>query len=277
MPKVRTHVFGIVNEGASLQYNYLFHEPGRCDPSAIVSMLHDFLQVEVPAIGRAELLVINADSCSAQNKNNIMVSYLKARIASGLHKRVILRFMLKGHTKFSVDSGFGNNRSILSKHDAASLSQLIYVLNKTKSAKCINFMNRQLYDFELLRRKNKDVPHIRRACELKVLLVNGKPRVYAREELKPDAERIDRGELSKRNTVVNIVDFLSGDHAKVAHPKMSRKRHEQLKNYVELHLLSCEVDDFWKAVGAPSELDNDDDVRVFRGDRIDRSLQLSQE
>ncbi len=49
MPKVRTHVFGIVNEGSGIQYNYLFHEPGKFDPEAVVSMLHDFFQNEESA------------------------------------------------------------------------------------------------------------------------------------------------------------------------------------------------------------------------------------
>ncbi len=123
-PKVSTHVLGIVNEGSGVQYNYLFHEPGKCDPSAVVSMLHDFFQNEEPSAWRAELLVINADSCSAQNKNNTMVSYLKSRIANSFHNRILLRFLLKGHTRFSVDSGFGNNRTMLARHDVASLKQI---------------------------------------------------------------------------------------------------------------------------------------------------------
>ncbi len=59
-----------------------------------------------------------------------MVSYLKARIANSFHNRILLRFMLKGRTRFSVDSGFGNNRTMLARHDVSSLKQLISVLSK---------------------------------------------------------------------------------------------------------------------------------------------------
>lgn len=70
MPKIRTHIFGIVNEGSGIQYNYMFHEPGKCDPNSVISMLHDFLENEIPTLG-------SADACSAQNRSNAMVNYLK--------------------------------------------------------------------------------------------------------------------------------------------------------------------------------------------------------
>ncbi len=136
-------------------------------------------------------------------------------------------------------------------------------------------MSRQLYDFEKLRKKNKDVPQIRRACELEVVLVNGKPHVYVREKLKADAERIDREEMTKRGLVVRLNDFLKSDGVKVAHRKLSSRRHDQLKTEVEPHLLLSEVADFWDGVGPLSLEDYDDDVCVCIGGPVERSLPIT--
>ncbi len=50
-----------------------------------------------------------------------------------------------------------------------------------------------------------------------MVLVNRKPHVYVREELNAYAERIDRGELTKRGLIVRLNDFLKSDGVKVAH------------------------------------------------------------
>ena len=63
MPKFRANLFGIVNEGACTQHNYFFHEPGKCYSNAVVSMLHDYLQNQIPELGKCSILRINADSC----------------------------------------------------------------------------------------------------------------------------------------------------------------------------------------------------------------------
>lgn len=47
LPKVRTHLFGIVNEGAGTEHNYLIHKPGKSNPNAVISMLHDFQNISI--------------------------------------------------------------------------------------------------------------------------------------------------------------------------------------------------------------------------------------
>lgn len=44
MPKIRTHVFGVVNEATNEQYHYKFHELGKSDPNSVISMVHDVLE-----------------------------------------------------------------------------------------------------------------------------------------------------------------------------------------------------------------------------------------
>ena len=52
-------------------------------------------------------LLLHADNCIGQNKNNAFIQYLMWRVASGRHKSVQLSFMLAGHPKFAPDRHFG--------------------------------------------------------------------------------------------------------------------------------------------------------------------------
>ena len=50
---------------------------------------------------------LHADNCVGQNKNNTMLHYLLWRVMTGLHKSIVLSFLVVGHTKFSPDWCFG--------------------------------------------------------------------------------------------------------------------------------------------------------------------------
>lgn len=113
MPRVRRYLFGVVNEGSGTQHNFVFHEPGKSNSYSAISMLHEYLEHQVPALGTFSVLRISVDSCSGQNKNNAVVSYLEARVAASCHEKIHMSFMAKGHTKFSVDNGFVNNGKML--------------------------------------------------------------------------------------------------------------------------------------------------------------------
>jgi hypothetical protein len=52
-------------------------------------------------------LIIHADNCSGQNKNNAMIQYLTWRVINGFHDQIKYCFMVAGHTKFSPDEFFG--------------------------------------------------------------------------------------------------------------------------------------------------------------------------
>ena len=63
-------------------------------------MLHHFLAIH--NFGEANLH-LHADNCSGQNKNRYVMQYLAWWILSGLNKKIILSFLIVGHTKFSPD------------------------------------------------------------------------------------------------------------------------------------------------------------------------------
>ena len=70
----------------------------------MISYLHHFL--EVHGEGETELL-LHADNCCGQNKNNALMQYLAWRTVVTRHKTIQISFMIPGHTKFAPDRFFG--------------------------------------------------------------------------------------------------------------------------------------------------------------------------
>lgn len=101
----KASLFGINNEGATVQYTYVIdeaHQIGK-GPNTVISMLHHFLETEP----KTKELVLFADNCVSQNKNNTMIQYLDWRVRTNREKKVSLDFLLVGHTKFAPDRTFG--------------------------------------------------------------------------------------------------------------------------------------------------------------------------
>ena len=76
--------------------------------------MHNYF--ELCGLGEKEI-IIHADNCSGQNKNNAMIQYLAWRVLKGFHKRITYSFMVPGHTKFSPDGFFGLFKLKLKKID----------------------------------------------------------------------------------------------------------------------------------------------------------------
>lgn len=99
-------IFGIMCETKSQQQNYLIPEAVVVSKgaNAVVSMLHHFF--EYHGNGETDML-LHADNCVAQNKNNILMSYLNWRIQKKLNHSIHISFLPVGHTKFLCDWAFG--------------------------------------------------------------------------------------------------------------------------------------------------------------------------
>lgn len=116
------------------------------------------------------------------------------------------------------------------------------VLGKSRSAVCVNFMEKPPYNFENLRKRNKDGPVILKAHEIDILNVNGKPRVSTRESLSENSELRDKGDLTKRGAVMSLDEYLSYEINRMQHERMTPKRHGQLNNDVENTVTSRRLD-----------------------------------
>ena len=104
-------IFGVSCEATSSQINYLIDEADDIGKgaNATISLVHHYLHTH----GFKERhLLLHADNCVGQNKNNIVVQYLVWRVIAGLSETVELSFMLVGHTKFAQDRFFGGFLSV---------------------------------------------------------------------------------------------------------------------------------------------------------------------
>jgi len=93
--------------------------------NAVISFVHNYFTL----YGMGETnLVIHADNCAGQNKNNAMIMYLAWRVACGLHTKITYSFMVAGHTKFSPDGFFGLLKLKLRKSEVDNLNDLVNVV-----------------------------------------------------------------------------------------------------------------------------------------------------
>ncbi len=90
--------------------------------------MHNYF--ELYGLGEREI-IIHADNCSGQNKNNAMIQYLAWRVLTGKHKRITYSFMVPGHTKFSPDGFFGLFKLKLKNSEVDDLEDLVKVVNSS--------------------------------------------------------------------------------------------------------------------------------------------------
>lgn len=121
----KCELFGITNETTKKQCNYLIDEPqiiGK-GPNCVISIIHNY--VESVLATQPETLILFADNCGAQNKNNTMIWYLMWRVATGKNQKISLNFMLSGHTKFGPDRYFGLIKKLYGQSDIDSIEDII--------------------------------------------------------------------------------------------------------------------------------------------------------
>ena len=129
----RVNNFGIVDEAGEGQVHHLYHEGqtiaadnGKSHgPNCVVSMLHRYLE-KTP---HAKVLHAHCDNCTGQNKNKTVLAYLCWRILVGLEDDIKLSFMIVGHTRCTVDGGFGVVKKKFRSSDTDTAAQLTQMIN----------------------------------------------------------------------------------------------------------------------------------------------------
>lgn len=99
-------LFGVCCEAIPRQVNYLIDEADFQGKGAdtVISLLDHFFH----NFGAGEdHMMLTADNCVGQNKNNALMHYLMYLVMTGKHQSICLSFMLVGHTKFAPDGYFG--------------------------------------------------------------------------------------------------------------------------------------------------------------------------
>ncbi|KAF0552575.1 chaperonin: PROVISIONAL [Gigaspora margarita] len=126
----KVHLFGICDDAFPRQVNYLIKESELVGKGAdtVISLVHNYF--ELHGLGEKRL-VIHADYCSGQNKNNAIITYLAWRVLTGLYDKITYCFMVAGHTKFSPDGFFGLIKLLLRKSEVDNLDYLIKVVQNS--------------------------------------------------------------------------------------------------------------------------------------------------
>lgn len=105
------NLFGVVDDGGTgspLQTNMLYDQTAAGKGSSeVVSMLYYFLIRIRTSMFASKKICFHADNCVGQNKNSTVIQFFIWCVATGIADHIELRFLLKGHTKFSPDGGFG--------------------------------------------------------------------------------------------------------------------------------------------------------------------------
>lgn len=123
-------LFGVCCEAIPQQINYLIDEadfPGK-GADTVISLLDHFF--DNYGLGEEHVL-LTADNCVGQNKNNAVIQYLMYRILTGKHKSITLSFMLVGHTKFSPDGYFGLIKKRYRRSKVYTYDHLVDVINSS--------------------------------------------------------------------------------------------------------------------------------------------------
>ena len=122
-------LFGITNEGSRTYFNCYYPEGySSGDPNTVISMVHHHMAGE-PKLDNCEKLIVYTDSCSGQNRNRFLYSYLIKRVLAGYHNEVSWNFMVVGHTQFSPDRGFGLMRKHVERRDAFTAPDPVNINN----------------------------------------------------------------------------------------------------------------------------------------------------
>lgn len=122
------HVFSIRDDGARMQYNYLYDEgQGGKGANYVISLLFHFLRHRAHETA-AIVMHLHADNCCGQNKNNPVMQFFVLLVSLGLLTHVEMKFLIKGHTHCSVDGGHGMIKKAWRKHDVFTLDQAASVV-----------------------------------------------------------------------------------------------------------------------------------------------------
>ncbi|XP_035828913.1 uncharacterized protein LOC101851232 isoform X2 [Aplysia californica] len=98
--------------------------------NTVISLLHHFF--ETHGLGESAVS-LHCDKCSGQNKSGFVLTYLRRRVLRGLHKEIILNFMIAGHTKFSPDLCFGLLKRKFQRAEVHCLEGMCRVVEESSS------------------------------------------------------------------------------------------------------------------------------------------------
>jgi hypothetical protein len=124
-------LFGVICEPLAKMVMYVIPESVLVSKGSnmVISLFHHFLTKYGSNITK---MVLNADNCVGQNKNNTVLQYLMWRVMNGLSSHIELAFLLAGHTKFAPDYGFGVFKRLYRHNDVNCIDDVCGLMSQSK-------------------------------------------------------------------------------------------------------------------------------------------------
>ena len=137
-----------MNDGLGVQTNFIMAEGDtKKGANVVITLLEMYLNwilnvmlgvlgvdPEGGSVQDVKHLRLHADNCIGQNKNNVMLGLCLWMVSSTEYKfeDITLKFMVKGHTKFSPDGAFGHIKKEYKKHNVYVIDEAIEVINRAQ-------------------------------------------------------------------------------------------------------------------------------------------------
>ena len=120
LPRQKVGIFGVNDEGLDIQTFFLVPERDLMSygkgPNATLSYVYYYLK---NILSPTNKLVVYADNCAAQNKNNYLLWFFHWLVHTcNSYEEVEINFLLAGHTKFSPGRHFGYAKSELNRTES---------------------------------------------------------------------------------------------------------------------------------------------------------------
>lgn len=126
---IGVHVVGVLVMNGRLQTKaYMTCGNIRNDPNLTIAVIQDVISNWVGAL--PDVLYLQMDNTSAQNKNSSVLAYLNMLVDRGIFVKVKVGFLLVGHTHDQIDQIFSRFSVMLGIEDAFTMPKLMAVLQK---------------------------------------------------------------------------------------------------------------------------------------------------
>ena len=248
------NLFGIVNEGGGtygLGTPYLVPERVKSGSDTVCSMLHHYITND-SKVQAARELHLWSDSCTGQNKNNIVLAFLMLLVHTGVYDVVDWRFFTVGHSKFDPDRMFGTIRSTLHKQTVLTTPELKNLLDDISGIhNAVLFRAEEVRDWHGATKAFHAVPNIRKTFyyRLSVRRVDNSVVVYTYDSphAEPKAHR-----LLKKDKVPPALDDYNA-MPRMPAPELSLARRQDLEKTVLGYIMKSgraapDVVEFWRVV-----------------------------
>eukprot|EP00835_Amoeboradix_gromovi_P005627 NODE_548_length_6849_cov_0.379852.p2 type:complete len:234 gc:universal NODE_548_length_6849_cov_0.379852:5193-5894(+) len=121
-------------------------DQGRKASNNVATLLLDYIYC-LPKEQRVNL-VLHADNCVGQNKNNTIIKLFSWMCLLGICDTIEFKFMMKGHTKFSPDSGFGHIKKKYARENVFDFDQVKNIIETSSvTNECKIFPSHRFKDY----------------------------------------------------------------------------------------------------------------------------------